>query len=461
MELWHGDLPDFLNGARGPKLAASMAERYGKIYRRAPAPERNTPAGSGHSLRLQRSPTKRQTDDIGVLVEYHLPLSERRIDVMLFGRRHDGQPNSLLIELKRWDARRRSKTSSRSTSSTGDVEHVHPSQQALDYAGYLEDTHSEYSTGRLSIAACSYLHEMSPDGTVLRDPRFAELLKRSPAFFSGDEASLATLLNAEVGHRDGVALMHDVRGGLFRPSRKLVEELDAVLRHDSEWHLLEEQRKAYNAIWAEVQRVRHHQKRSAVLVRGGPGTGKSVIAIQLLAEALRNGLSAVHSTGGKAFTLVMQGTFTGAHPLFVWNRSLRRAKPLELDLLLADEAHRIRETSDDRFTKMAERNRRTQIDELLDASKVSVFFLDEHQYMRPDEVGSSALVREATARRKIPLREYDLATQFRCGGSREYVDWVDNLLGFRAEAPAGHLGTAWRSLRPPMIWTVPRFSRGV
>jgi hypothetical protein len=99
--------------------------------------------------------------------------------------------------------------------------------------------------------------------------------------------------------------------------------------------------------------------------------------------------------------------------------------------LLVDEAHRIRENSDTRFTPKSDRNRRSQIDELLDASKVSVFLLDEYQYMRPDEIGNSALVRSATSARNIPLKEYDLATQFRCGGSREYVDWVDELLGFK------------------------------
>jgi DUF2075 family protein len=160
----------------------------------------------------------------------------------------------------------------------------------------------------------------------------------------------------------------------------------------------------------------------------------------LLAEALKSGLKAVHSTGGKAFTTVMRGTFTSAQPLFTWNNSLRNATPMGLDLLLTDEAHRIRETSDSRWTKREERGRRSQVDELLDAAKVSVFLLDEHQYMRPDEIGNTRLVREATTKRTIPLREYDLSAQFRCGGSREYVDWVDHLLGFQSEPPEGFEG---------------------
>ena len=214
-----------------------------------------------------------------------------------------------------------------------------------------------------------------------------------------------------------------------------MESLKAVLSHDDEWHLLDEQRKAFNAIWAEVQRLRDGATRSAILVRGGPGTGKSVVAVQLLAEALKGGLAAVHSTGGKAFTTVLRGTFPAAKPLFVWNMNLRNAPQMGLDLLLVDEAHRIRATSDGRWTRQEERGQRSQIDELLDAAKVSVFFLDEHQYMRPDEIGSSRLVVDATTKRRIPLQEYDLSAQFRCSGAREYVEWVDYLLGFRQEAP--------------------------
>ena len=99
--------------------------------------------------------------------------------------------------------------------------------------------------------------------------------------------------------------------------------------------------------------------------------------------------------------------------------SLRNTPEMELDLLLVDEAHRIRKTSDTRFTKKAERNRRSQVDELLDAAKVTVFLLDEHQYMRPDEIGETKLIVEATKRRGIPLAAYDLDTQFRCAGSRQ------------------------------------------
>jgi hypothetical protein len=439
MELWQGDLPDFISAASGPRLAADMSAAFTRIYRRRPA-ESEYVSWEQSLAAMAAVADEATTDDIGVLVEYHLPLSERRIDVMFFGRRAEGAAGTLLVELKRWESVSLEDEWALNVL-TGDAEHVHPSQQALDYAGYLADTHSAYVAQEINVRPCAFCHEMSPAaGRPLRDPRFADLLARSPVFLAGEHEPLAELLNGEVGGGSGVSLMHKVRSGSFRPSKGIVQSLDAVLRHDDEWHLLDEQRLAFNAIWAEVQRLKDRRERSAVLVRGGPGTGKSVIAVQLLVEALRAGLTAVHSTGGKAFTTVMRGTFTGAQPLFIWNRTLRHARPMELDLLLTDEAHRIRETSDNRWTKKTERNRRSQVDELLDAAKVSVFFLDEHQYMRPDEIGDTRLVKEATDRRSIALREYDLSAQFRCGGSREYVEFVDYLLGFRGEPPRNWKG---------------------
>jgi hypothetical protein len=441
MELWHGDLPDFVNGAQAKRLAGEMEARFRQIHRRPPGESEYQSWERSLAAFAQVVDTGARTDDVGVLVEYHLPLSERRIDVMLFGKDAAGAPNSVLVELKQWDNADFEDEYALNLM-VGNAEHLHPSQQALDYAEYLRDVHLEYVAGTLGVLPCSYLHDM-PVGRAqaVSDPRFAELLADSPVFLKGQEADLAELIGRSVAKGDGYPLMQAVRAGTFKPGKKVLDCIEEVIRLDDEWHLLDEQRKAFNAIWAELLRIRaSRERRAAVLVRGGPGTGKSVIAIQVLANALRERLAAAHSTGGKAFTTVLQSKFRGASAAFRWNMSLRNASPLELDLLLVDEAHRIRQTSDIRFTPKAERNRKGQFDELLDASRVTVFFLDEHQYMRPDEIGSTELVRAKTAARNIPLKEYDLVTQFRCGGSRDYVDWVDELLGFPASGRAAWHG---------------------
>ena len=239
MDLWQGDLPDFIEAARSHRLASGMARSYAQIYKRRPSePEYKSWEQSLDAV--ARVADEAVTDDVGVLVEYHLPLSERRIDVMFFGRRRDGNAGSLLVELKRWtDASLEDKWARNVIS--GGVEHVHPSEQAFDYSAYLRDVHDAYADAEFGIQPCAYCHEMrATRGHSLLDPRFAGLLALSPLFLSGDEKRLGELLNDEVGLGDGVSLMHRVRSGTFRPSKGIVQSLDAVLRHDDEWHLLDE-----------------------------------------------------------------------------------------------------------------------------------------------------------------------------------------------------------------------------
>lgn len=242
-------------------------------------------------------------------------------------------------------------------------------------------------------------------------------------------------LARRAGFGGGLDVMEEVTGGHFAPAPGVLDCLEEVLRNDGEWILLDAQRVAYQAILAEIHRLRVAPRRSAILVRGSPGTGKTVIAVQILADALRLGLKAAHSTGGKAFTTVLRSKFAGAKDLFLWNMNLAKAPFQGLDLLLVDEAHRVRETSVTQYTRKEDRTGKSQVQELLDSAKVVVFLLDENQSVRPDEIGSSALVRSAARESRAVFREFDLRQQFRCGGCTEYQDWVDHLLGFDAPPP--------------------------
>ena len=435
MQLWNGAYSEFqdgvANGTLFPHVERVFRARYGCLPGDAEQRSwRQSLSAVADVVAIDRP------SDVGVAVEYHLPFSGHRIDTVFFGRSEDATAHALIVELKQWSDAGVEDDFSENVI-VGNAEHVHPSQQALDYADYLADYHSTFVNGMVFARSCAFAHNLNDVSfEILSAPRFAKLLKDSPLFTGQSGESLSSFVQAHVKAGDGLAVMDTVRAGRFKPSAKVIQRLEEVIKHDGRWTLLDSQRKAYNTIIAHVRRVQQRGGRSAILVRGGPGTGKTVIAVQLLADALREGFTAVHSTGGKAFTTIMRSKFPGADRLFIWNMATRTAPYQGLDLLLVDEAHRIRETSDTRFTPKAQRGKKEQIDELLDAAKVSVFFMDENQFMRPDEVGESNLVRDATGRRRIPLTEYDLTTQFRCGGCSEYLEWVDHLLGFRAAAPA-------------------------
>lgn len=354
---------------------------------------------------------------------------------MLTGRDASGSGSAIVLELKQW-----SNVDVEDEYATnilvGGEERVHPSQQALDYADWLTDYHSAFVASDLVALPAAYCHNLAaPFDVPLRDARFDGLLERSPLFTHGQEADLTDFVGAHLGRGSGLQILDALTGARFRPSKRVLENLEAVLECQEEWHLLDEQRLAFNAIYDEVRRQQARAGRAVIVVRGAPGTGKTVIAVQLLAASLRLGWKAAHSTGGKAFTTVLRSRFRGAQDLFLWNMNLRKAPSQGLDLLLVDEAHRVRETSDQRFTPRSERGRRSQTEELIDAAKVTVFLLDENQFVRPDEVGRSAVFLQEARRKGARVKQFDLAAQFRCGGCAEYVAWVDWLLGFSIEKP--------------------------
>lgn len=100
-----------------------------------------------------------------------------------------------------------------------------------------------------------------------------------------------------------------------------------------------------------------------------------------------------------------------------------------------DEAHRIRKTSVDRYTRAEFRTDRLQIDELISAARIPVFLLDEHQVERPGEMGTLRQIKQHARHLGLGFQHIALGEQFRCGGSEEYVHWVVRLLGLDGDQP--------------------------
>lgn len=442
MELWHGPVSDFIREAESGSLSGKMLHQFWNHHAYQPS-ESETKSWDNSLKALADVIDSKDFKDIGVVLEYHLPYSGYRIDALFFGKSEHDVNSSTVIELKQW-SNVELKDEYDLNILVNNTERLHPSQQALDYADHLVEIQSAYVEHNIEPYPCSFCHNLTDSSREkLEDSRFSEILHRSPLYTLKNETKFSEYIITTVGNGSGISLMNYFIQGRFKPNKKLLDVLESVIREDERWHLLEAQRLAYNTIWAKVRKLKQKgssKEQFAVLVRGGPGTGKTVIAAQLLSDALRNEYTAVHTTGGKAFTINLRAQFKGADKLFAWNMNMRSAPPLGLDLLLVDEAHRIRYNSDTRWTRGSERSKRSQIEELLSAAKVAVFFMDENQFVRPDEIGCTKLIRNETARLGIPLVEYDLAVQFRCGGCVEYIDWIDYLLRFSPDTPR-----SWKS----------------
>jgi uncharacterized protein len=188
-----------------------------------------------------------------------------------------------------------------------------------------------------------------------------------------------------------------------------------------------------------VQNARRADAKEVVLVTGGPGSGKSVIAIALLASLAKQGYNVSHATGSRSFTTTLRQVVgkrvRRVKEVFRYTNNFMDTERNSLDVLIVDEAHRIRATSTNRFTRAAKRDGTPQADELVQAARVPVFLLDEHQVVRPDEIGTVASIEQAAAANGGVVRRIDLNGQFRCGGSPVYVRWVEELLGLLPSGP--------------------------
>ena len=369
----------------------------------------------------------------GVGIEYQLPGSSKRLDFMITGLSVDKKKEAVIIELKQWE-KTEPGDGDKVVTFVGQRERdvLHPSVQVGNYRQYLSDQLVALHEGETSIrlSACSYLHNYSLEkDDPLLEEKFKAVVQKNPVFSKDDVDKLVNYLNNFVPQSDNGDVLEEIVKSKAKPSKKLLEEIHRVVKDDSRYVLLDEQIVAYNRIVAEVKRSAKTGEKAAVIIRGGPGTGKSVIALNVMGELSKLGHNTHYVTGSKAFTETIRkilGT-RGAQQVKFFN-SYMAAEAGAIDVMVCDEAHRIRKTSNNMYTKKDKRSNKTQLEELFDASKVAVFFIDDRQVVRPDEIGSSVLIKEFAQSRGIRLYECDLTAQFRCNGSDAFINWVNHTL---------------------------------
>jgi hypothetical protein len=374
-------------------------------------------------------------DDHGILLEYQLPLASKRLDALITGMDRDARQNAIVVELKQWAKCNHADGANQVCTFIGGREREvnHPSAQVRGYVDYLRDVHSAFQGSEaVSLSGCGFLHnyDLHRD-VVLTDSKFGELLAEFPLYGNQDFDALAEHLQSKVGTGGGVDILPKIEQSSYRPSKKLMMHVADTIAGNKQYVLLDEQRVIYDKVHALVKKSLNQAKKQVVIVKGGPGTGKSVIALNLMADLSRLGKIAHYATGSKSFTETLReivGSRAGSQ--FKYFNTYGQAEQNTVDVLICDEAHRIRITSNDRFTRKDKRSDKPQFEELLHVARVVVLFIDDHQTVRPGEIGTVGYVTSAIAdRTDVECYEYELTTQFRCGGSESFIDWVNNTLG--------------------------------
>lgn len=442
MRLYAGMSNSFIDDTVRNQIARKLSDAFFRYYGYPPGG--SEVAAWGNSLRAMAQVVQlADLTDHGVVVEYELPSSSRRLDFMICGRDALEHDRAVIVELKQWSHCDASDADGLVTTWVGGKhrEVLHPAVQVGQYQQYLVDTHSAFhgeheGNSAVRLDACSYLHnyEIRPDD-VLMAPKFEESITRCPVFGADAVDDLTGFLQGRLAAGQGAPVLARVEQSKYRPSRKLMDHIAGTIDGHSPWVLLDEQVVVFEKIRAAVMQAVEHGRNQVILVRGGPGTGKSVLAINLLARCLGEGRTAHYATGSRAFTKTLWKLVgSRSRALFKYFHNYQVAAPGEIDVLICDEAHRIRETSNSRYTPKARRSTEPQIVEILRASKVAVFFIDDHQTVRPKEIGSSAYIRQAAATQRREIAEFELEVQFRCAGSAGFVNWVNNTLGVERTA---------------------------
>ncbi|WP_374005444.1 DNA/RNA helicase domain-containing protein [Delftia lacustris] len=390
----------------------------------------------GYIARLLRDPEI--APDIGVAVEFILPQSSKRIDVILAGHADDGSRRLVVVELKQWSsvgATDRDAIVLLRGGMRPDQARIHPSYQAWSYTAFLEGFNEAIYDGGLQLKPCAYLHNYAADG-IIDSPQYQAYIERAPLFLKGDEdrKKLREFIKQHIRHGRGRQVLFDLERGRMRPSKALADVVGKLLKGNSEFALIDDQKEVFEAAKAACRQASASGRPRVLIIEGGPGTGKSVIAVNLLA-ALREGLTVKYISKNAAPRAVYSDkliqTRDNAHlvNLFGGSGSFTETVQDAFDVLVVDEAHRLTEKSGF-YGNLGTH----QVKELIEAAKCSIFFIDEDQRVTLKYVGSKEVIRKFAAGRNAEVEEYSLTSQFRCAGSDGYLAWVDHTLQIRATA---------------------------
>lgn len=374
-------------------------------------------------------------DDVGVAIEYKIPQTSKRIDFILTGIDNNDHKKAILIELKQWSTSEHSGIDGvLKTLVGGNIREVsHPSYQVWSYAALLEDYNSNVQSMNIEIVPCAYLHNYEPDDVITND-FYNYYIEKAPVFLRHDAIKLQNFIKKHVKHGDKKSILFSIEHGKIRPSKSLSDNLASMLKGNREFVLIDDQKVVYEKA-KHLAHLSSEENKNVLIVEGGPGTGKSVVAIHLLNEFTNKQMVSQYVTRNSAPREVYQYKLTGNFSktrisnLFSSSGSFTDVDNNTFDALIIDEAHRLNEKSG-LFGNIGE----NQVKELINASKFSVFFIDEDQKVTVKDIGSKDEILKWAHLANAEAHTISLTSQFRCNGSDGYLAWLDHNLQIRATA---------------------------
>jgi len=380
-----------------------------------------------------------QLGALNLLVEYQLPYSSKRIDVVAVGSNPKSKkPVIIAIELKQWTSAKvyEGSEDSLQIDAYGSSPILHPITQVKNYCEYLKDFNRFAGNEDTTLLGVAYLHNWLDKHNAAID--LVPPSDHGLIFTASEKGDLANYLTARITPEYSDQYTDDFLNSKIAPTKQLMEVAAEEIKNREQFILLDEQKVAYSMVMKALRDAEESNKKTAVIVTGGPGTGKSVIALSLLGELSRRGKTALHATGSRAFRNSLRKIAGKRAPqvqkLFSYFNSFMSVDKNGLDVLICDEAHRIRETSANRYTKAELRTGTPQLNELIHAARVPVFLLDSNQVVRRGETGTPEYIEVGARALGLDVIRIDLDGQFRCGGSSLYETWINGVLHIEGDS---------------------------
>lgn len=440
MLVYEGIKNEFINDVDLGIIADKIRNKYIEVIKKRPSsPEFNSWKNSMQYMRgvLSDSDIPNNT---GIAIEYNIPPTGCRIDFMMSGY-NKNKSNVVIVELKQWDKATEVKDMNGiykvNTFTGGGLRDVnHPSYQAMTYANLIRDYNESVQLKDINIIPCAYLHNyyFEDDDTLLSDD-YKEYTDQAPLFGHSDVIKLRYFIKKYIEDGDDGDILYEIDNGKIRPSKMLQDSLRNMLKGNKEFYMIDNQKIVYEyALRNAIDTVSANDK-NVMIVRGGPGTGKSVLAINLLVELNNRNMTCFYVTKNAAprsvYASKLRGDYTKTYinHLFQSSGSFIDEERNKLDCLVVDEAHRLNAKSG-----MLQNKGENQIKEIINAAKFSIFFIDENQKVTLKDIGSEDLIRKFAKEQGAGIYTFDLDSQFRCNGSDGYIAWLDRVLEIKDTA---------------------------
>lgn len=377
-----------------------------------------------------------------VAIEYNIPQTSKRVDFMIMGNNNE-EDHVVIIELKQW-ARVNKIDDNCDHSIMSDLRSheavAHPSYQAYSYKQLILDyCNDSISINNETLKPCAYLHNLSEEyRPVIEDNLYHEWIEEAPVFLQSDVLKLRNFIKnyIKLKANDG-SLLYKIEEGRLKPTKSLQDALDSMLCGNEEFHMIDEQVVAYDKIMKAIKESQNDTRKHVLIITGGPGTGKSVLAINILARCIIDlKLNASYITKNMAprkcyANLLAKGN---AKKMVNLQKAIQSPWCLPntiyngLDVGIFDEAHRMQK-------KPYRYLGNDMLEDAIKASKVSIFFVDDDQRITiNDKYDVNSIIMYAKKENAIIHKPYELTSQFRCDGSDGYISFLNNLLEIKQTA---------------------------